>query len=251
MRIRPRGGAVAVTIMGMLVTLTSGPAVAQVAGPSLSVEAASDLRRRGISWSDGQPALVASATFPVAGGLTVGALAATLRGSRRHGGADALIEPALRYAIDRNGWRLSGGVVGHIFVDGRAGNYVEGEGRLSYLIGPAEIGIDIAYAPDQRAIGGDNLYAGISADLSLPGTPFGFYADVGRSSGRSDDATRSVRLRPDGRYWSGQVGATWTRGPWLLGTALSTTSIDPSAGLSPFAEGDAGTALRAYLRLRL
>ena len=71
-----------------------------------TLEAASDERRRGLSWSDGDPVLRGSVSVPVADGLSLDGTATTLWGSNRHGGADAVLDLGATYARDLGGFRL-------------------------------------------------------------------------------------------------------------------------------------------------
>jgi len=237
----------------MAMAATSGSeALAQaVQSPSVAVEAGTDQRRRGLSWSDGAAAVEVSGFLPIGDSLDLSAAATTLRDSARHGGADLGIDLAGRYHRDLGGWRLSGGVLGHLFVDRSELDYVELEGRASYLIGPAQIGVTAAYAPSQDAIGGDNLYLGADAWVALPGTPVSFNGGVGHSSGDTDNPVRAARLRPGGSYWDYRLGAEYVMGELVAGLRFSTTSGAGARGPSLYLDDNAGARLVGYVRLEL
>ena len=80
-------------VAAMISVASATPALAQYAsGVSGSIEVASDERRRGLSWSEGDPVVRGTISAPVADGLSLDATAVTLWGSDRHGNADAVID---------------------------------------------------------------------------------------------------------------------------------------------------------------
>lgn len=210
----------------MLVTAAHAmPAVAQSPGVDASVEAMSDERRRGISWSDGDPALRLGLSVPVTDGLSIESAATGLWGSTRHGGADGVIDAGLNWTRQLGGWRLSAQGRYHMFPGASGQDYGEVGAVAGFLLGPASIDFGAHYAPHQSAIGGDNLYLSIAGAIALPNTPFTLSGHVGRSSGDADDPARSARLRPDGTYRDHGIALDWYRGRWFAGLRYSGTSI--------------------------
>lgn len=202
------------------------PVAAQyAAGPTLTLEAMSDDRRRGLSWSDGDPALRATLAVPVAGGLSVEGSATTLRGSARHGGADAAIDLGASYARDLGGVRLTAEGRYHLFPGASGQGYGEAGATAAFALGPASLDIGARYAPRQSAIGGDNLYLSTGAAVALPGTPFTLSGHVGRTTGDRRDPVRAARLRPAGGYWDHGVAIDWYRGRWSAGLRYADTDI--------------------------
>ena len=214
----------------------ASPATAQ--GVSASVEAATDERRRGISWSEGRGALAVGGRLDLPAGFDIGARATMTRGDPRHGGADAVIDVTGGYGRDiGGGFRVDAFVAGHLFA-GAAGrmDYYEGGVGASWSIGPAEVGGDVRYAPPQDAIGGDNLYLSARARVGIPATPYTVMASVGRSSGSADDPVRAARLRPAGSYSDWSLGVEHVTGPLTLGIAYTGTDVVQRAPIaSPFA----------------
>lgn len=209
------------------------PALAQGmdGGPSLQLEAASDERRRGLSWSDGAPVLKASASLPVGSALAFDIAATSLWGSGRHGGADAAIDVGARYARQAGAFR--GQVLGgyHAFPGASGMGYGEIGGGIGYQFGPAVLDLFARYAPDQSALGGDNLVLGSALSIGIPRTPLTLSAHLARSSGKSDDPARSRRLRPDGTYWDHGVALDYHRGRWSAGLRYADSSIDRDAAV--------------------
>ncbi|MEC3910858.1 TorF family putative porin [Sphingobium sp. CR2-8] len=204
------------------------PAAAQYASsPTVTLEAASDERRRGLSWSDGDPVLRGTVLVPVmTDGLNLDGAATTLWGSDRHGGADAVIDLGATYARQLGGFRLTSEARYHLFPGASHQGYGEVGAGAGFLIGPASLDLFASYAPRQSAIGGDNLYLAASAATAIPGTPFTVSARIGRSSGDVRDPMRASRLRPDGRYWDHGAGIDYVKGRWSAGLRYANSSID-------------------------
>lgn len=211
----------------ILLTGHAVPASAQYAsGPTFTLEAASDERRRGISWSDGAPVLRGTLSVPLVDGLSLDGAATTLWGSDRHGGTDGVVDLGATYARQLDGWRLSAQGRYHLFPSVGHQGYGEVGATAGFAIGPASIDMGASYAPRQSAIGGDNLYLSTSAAFAVPGTPFTLSGHVGRSSGEVRNPIRAARLRPDGNYWDHGVAIDWYRGRWSAGLRYADTDID-------------------------
>ena len=208
------------------------PATAQYAsGPTITIEAASDERRRGLSWSDGDPVLRGALSVPIAEGLSLDGAATTLWGSDRHGGADAVLDLSASYARQLGGFRLTAEGRYHLFPGASRANdegwgYGEVGASADFLIGPASLDLSASYAPRQSAIGGDNLYLSASAATVIPGTPLTVSARLGRSSGDVRNPLRATRLRPDGVYWDHGVSIDYTKGRWSTALRYANSSID-------------------------
>ncbi|MEG8223206.1 hypothetical protein OSJ57_21740 [Sphingomonas sp. HH69] len=205
------------------------PAIAQDRGLAATIEAASDERRRGLSWSDGDPVLRGTLSVPVTSGLSLDGAATTLWGSARHGGADAAIDIGPSWSQQIGGWRLTAQGRYHLFPGASDQGYGEVGAQAGFLIGPASVDIAAHYAPRQSAIGGDNLYVSAAAAVAVPGTPFTVSGHVGRSSGKVRDPLAAARLRPDGSYWDHGVALDWYRGQWFAGIRYAGSSIDGTA----------------------
>lgn len=137
-----------------------GPARAQYAdGLSASIEVASDERRRGLSWSDGDPVVRGRLSVPLYDGLSLDGATVALRGSDRHGGADAVIDIGPSYGRQIGAWRLTTEARYHLFPGASGQGYGEIGVGVGYLIGPASVDLLGSYAPQQSSIGGDNLYS--------------------------------------------------------------------------------------------
>lgn len=226
------------------------PAAAQV-GLHGGVELATDERRRGISWSEGQAAPAVRARLDLPAGFDIGVRATATRGDARHGGADVVVEPTLGFSTGFGGVRVDAFGMLHRFSGGRDPlDYAEVGGGLSYTLGPAEVGAEARYAPTQDAIGGDNLYLALRGRLGIPATPFTLTASAGRSSGAVDDPVRAARLRPGGTYRDWSLGVQHITGPLTVALEYTGTDIADVADPSPFAvRRHAGDRLAARISL--
>ncbi len=184
--------------------------------PTLSLSASTDERRRGLSWSGGDPSVTARGTISPFDGFSLSAAGTSLRRSRRHGGATWLVDGNLSYRRSLGAVDIDGQITYHGFTGAAGLDYVEVGGGASTLVGPVQLEAFILYAPSQNAIGGDNLYLATAASLSVVSTPFNLRAQLGRSSGKVDDSLRSQRLRPRGRYWDASFRIDHVRGPLRL-----------------------------------
>lgn len=224
---------------------------APAAAASLDAEITTDLRRRGIGWSGGRPAAEAYAVIPLGGILSAEIGAATLRGSARHEGADLLGEAALRATVATGPWQLWGDVIGHGFAGGTGPlQYAEVRAGAGYSLGPAQLGVQTAWAPAQGATGGSNLYVGARLSVGIIGTPWTLTAGAGRSTGTSDGTGRSSRLRPGGDYSDFRIDADYVRGALTLGISATATSIDRDRITDPAAADDVRPRLLARAAIR-
>ena len=194
-----------------------GTAAAQAQSlPSVGVEATTDERRRGLSWSEGRASISGDFALTL-GSLELDARVAALRGSVRHDRADAVADLGAAIGGNVGPFALRGRAIGHVFAGADRGmDYAEFGGDARYTLGPVELTAGALYAPPQRAIGGSNLYLSAQAVAAIPMTPFTLVGGIGRSSGAADDAARADRLRPGGSYVDWRLGVEHVTGPLTL-----------------------------------
>jgi hypothetical protein len=224
---------IAITLLSAAAVVT--PVLAQ-SSLSAGVEAASDEARRGLSWSGGRA--VGSADVTVGSGpVDASARLVTLRGSTRHGDADAVADLALGAEWDVGAIRLRPAATAHLFAGARGKmDYFELGTSGSVTYGPMQVIGGVTFAPPQDAIGGSNLFIHASANAGVPGTPFTVVADLGHSSGSVDDPLRSQRLRPGGAYANWRIGIERRRGPLTLAVDYIGTDISRTDAGAPFAD---------------
>jgi uncharacterized protein (TIGR02001 family) len=214
----------------------AAPAAADVpiAGTGLSVggqaQVMSDYRFRGISRSDGDPAVQANVTVSHDSGLYVGTRATSvdgldnfrLRDPQFGDLGDIQFDVYAGYAADLGGGlNLDGGVMYYAFADGQGQtDYVEPYASLSYLLGPVEATAGAKYAPSQAGTGNeDMLYVFGEVEAGIPFMPYKLRAHVGRQDwGRF------------GSYTNWSVGGAYTIGPAELGLRYVDTNLPSAPG---------------------
>lgn len=228
-------------------TLVAGSAQAQRL--SGGVEAATDESRRGLSWSEGRLAASADALVGF-GAMDASVRIATTRESERHAGAEAVADLELGVGSDVGAFHLRGHVTGHLFTDARENmDYVEFGGNGSYSLGPLQLSAGAVYAPEQDAIGGDNLYLYAGANAGIPMTPLSASAAIGHTTGSTDDPLRAARLRPLGDYTDWRLGVEFNRFPFTIGVDYVGTDIGERTSTSPYADiGHSGDRVIARAR---
>lgn len=211
----------------MAVLFSAGPARAQYADDlTASIGVASDERRQGLSWSDGDPVVRGRLSVPVYEGLSLDGATVALWGSDRHDGAAAVVDVGPSYVRQIGAWRLTADARYHLFVGASGQGYGEIGAGAGFLVGPISVDLMGSYAPRQTSIGGDNLHLSASAFVGVPGTPLTMSAWVGRSSGDVRNPAKAARLRPDGTYWDHGVGVDYLKGCWSAGLRYVNSSID-------------------------
>lgn len=212
------------------------PAAAEIPLPGTGLSVApdaqimSDYRFRGVSRSDGDPALQANVTVSHDSGLYVGTRATTLSGldnfrlrdPQFQDLGDVEFDIYAGYRRDLGaGLSLDGGVMYYHFAgaEGRT-DYVEPYAALAYLLGPVEATAGAKYAPSQAGTGDeDMLYLFGQLDVAVPFTPFAARAQVGRQDwGRF------------GSYTNWSLGGTYTMGPAELGIRYVDTDLPEGPG---------------------
>jgi uncharacterized protein (TIGR02001 family) len=186
----------------------------------------SDYRFRGISRSDEDPALQAAVTLFPADGLYAGVRATSLKGTDSFRALDPAFRDLGDVQLDLyagygaqlgGGFDVDGGLVYYVFAGGDgATDYAEPYASLSYLIGPVSATAGAKYAPEQEAIGDeDMLYLFGQVDVSIPFRPWSFSAHLGhqdwgvRGCGPLTSPTPCLpgaAGEPRGAYWTWSLG---------------------------------------------
>lgn len=192
---------------GLWLAVSVTPAAAQ--GVSGEAEIVSDYRYRGVSLSNGKPALQASAEIDGGAGFYLGGFGSWVP----HGGGSTAVE------LDASaGWRgavagaltLEGGVSWYHYPGAADCDYAEANAALGWERGNTSARAGIAWAPRQAnlidAAGnkGDDLYGFASIEQAIAGTPVSLSLEAGYESGVFDGAARGGKLD-----WRG--GVAWSR----------------------------------------
>jgi uncharacterized protein (TIGR02001 family) len=217
-------------LSGVALAAAASPAAAQISvGGGLRVsggaEATTDYRFRGISQSDGDPALHADVEISHDNGLYVSGFASTLSEHPRTGEVEVALTGGFRRDVFL-ATELDVGVQLYTFPSNDSAfgaTYVEPFGLLSHRIGPARATVGARYAPAQDALGDeDSLYLFADADADLIILPFSITARVGHTNGPA----RFVAAR---EYWDWRFGVSRGFGPARV--ALEYVDTDLPGGL--------------------
>lgn len=221
----------------------STPALAQVRiGGGFTITgggtATSDYRFRGLSQSDGDPALQADAVIDHESGFYAGAFFSTLTDSLRPGEIE--LSGYVGYTTEiMTATDLDVGVQLYGYPNNQSltyASYVEPYASLRHVLGPVTAEVGAAYAPEQEALAGnDSLY--VYGDLSggIIILPVTVTARVGYTSG-------PARFSPYADFLDWRIGAEYKRGPATFRLEYVDTDLPEDAP-----NGDA--ALVASLRL--
>lgn len=191
----------------------AAPAAAQVSVGGVTVNgratATTDYRYRGLSQSDGDPALQGSVSLSHDSGLYGGVFASTLTDTLRPG--DFELSAYAGYAREiLLATELDVGVQYYAFPknSGLAGaDYVEAYAAVRHTLGPVTAEAGAAYAPAQDALGGDDslyVYGNLSAGLII--LPITVTGRLGHTSGQA-------RFSGVSDYTDWRIGAEYKRGP--------------------------------------
>lgn len=175
----------------------------------------SDFRFRGISRSDRDPALQGALTLSTESGFYAGARGTSLR--RTGGVGVAQLDLYAGYTMDLGlGTSVDAGVMYFHFPDAEGEtNYFEPYASVSHQLGPVEATVGAKYAPQQDALGGEDLlYLFGEVEASIPLTPVTLTAQAGRQDAGAF-----------GDYWNWSLGARAGLGPFQAGVRYVDTDI--------------------------
>ena len=200
------------------------------------VTATTDYRFRGISQSDGDPAVQASIGVDHESGLYAGAFFSTLSDSFPAGEVE--LSGYVGYTREiASGTDIDVGV--QLF--GYPGNealtdasYFEPYASVRHTLGPVTAELGAAYAPEQEALAdNDSLYVYGDLNGGVPFTPLTIKARLGYTSG-------PARFTGYSDYLDWRLGAEYTRGP----ATFSLEYVDTDLAAAPNADGTVVASVR-------
>jgi uncharacterized protein (TIGR02001 family) len=186
----------------------------------------SDYRYRGISISNGKPALQGSVTLEHDNGLYVQAWASTIGGPDVD--ANAELDLTAGYSLelaDNLGLEIAGTY--YLYPGEAEANYVDGTMSLELTHGQATAHLGFSFAPKQQGTKDEqgekhaNGYAFAGLSYEFPKLPLTINAELGYEQGAFDEA-------PIGGKWDWRLGGEAKLGRCRLGLAYVGTDFDAS-----------------------
>ena len=193
-----------------LLWLAVSPAAAQTV--SGEAEIVSDYRYRGVSLSNGKPALQASAELDSGTGFYLGGFGSWVP----HGGGSTAVEldASAGYRTTVAGITLDGGVSWYHYPGAADCDYAEAIATLSWERGNTGARGGVAWAPrqanliDAAGTKSANLYGFVGVEQAIAGTPISLTFDLGYEAGAFDGAARGGKLDWRGGIAVSQSGFT-------------------------------------------
>ncbi len=166
------------------------PALAQDGTGELTLSAnaavVSEYRFRGVDLSGGDIAIQGGIDAAHSSGFYVGTWGSSLDEDTLGYGNIELDIYAGWSAEMMPGLSVDVGAIYYIFPNAPEGDfdYVEAYASAGFRLGPGELTVGLAYAPEQDSLAGsDNLYVFADAGVGVPGTPVSLAAHVGYTDG--------------------------------------------------------------------
>ncbi len=219
-------GKLAVSLAALAAGITApSAALAQdtdEAGPvtvSANVALTSDYRFRGVSLSNGDPAIQGGIDVGHESGFYVGTWASSIEGGDAYGELELDLYGGWSGDV-ADGVTVDVGLLYYLYPSENIGaevNYFEPYASVGFTLGPAEATVGAAYAWDQDSLGGDNFYLYSDLGFSLPETPISLSAHLGYTDGVLAPPLLAGDLDASGLDWS--LGASVASGPLELGVA--------------------------------
>ncbi len=144
------------------------------------VAVVSDYRFRGVSLSDKDFALQPTITIKHESGFYVGAWGSNIA---ENSGDDLEVD---LFAGFSGGDELTYdiGATYYMYPGASSLNYLEFTGKLGSTFGPATIGVQLSYVPEQDNTGDqDNIYFGTNATIAIPDSPISIVGSMGIEDG--------------------------------------------------------------------
>lgn len=178
------------TALALSVAAYSSAAIAQDEPASAitltgSVAVTSEYRLRGISQTDGDPAVQGGMTATHSSGVYVGAWASNLAGYGTFGGSNMELDLIAGISKPLGGATVDAGVVYYLYPGTSGHDFIELYGSASGKLGPVNAKLGAYWTPDQNNVGGHNIWVYTDLGFPIEGTPLTLKGHVGYSSGNS------------------------------------------------------------------
>lgn len=140
----------------------------------------SDYRFRGISLSDKDPAIQGGIDLGHESGFFIGTWASSIED---YAGANVEVDLYGGYGTTVGAVDLSVTALYYAYPGGSGVDYFELMGSVSTGVGPATVGMDVAWVPSQDNFGGDNFYVAGNLEVPFGESGAAFFGHVGLEDG--------------------------------------------------------------------
>lgn len=184
----------------------------------------SDYRFRGVSFSAEDFAIQGTFNVNHSSGLYLGVWGSSIDDTPVFGHTELDIYAGYTTEI-ASGTAIDVGLLYYYYPNGELGasDYFEPYASIKTTIGPVSAKLGAAYAFDQSALAGDNIYVFTDLGLGIPDTPVTLAAHLGYSDGS---------LAFGGNYFDWSVGADFALGSGLTaGVRYIDTDLDDLTGI--------------------
>jgi uncharacterized protein (TIGR02001 family) len=146
------------------------------------VAVVSDYRFRGVSLSNQQIAVQPTLTVKHSSGLYAGVWGSNITPNV---GDDVEVDLYAGYGGGTGPITYDLSATYYVYPGASGFNYAEVTGKLGTTVGPATLGAQVSYVPEQgsNTANLDNIYVGTNASIGIPTTPFTLTASVGYEDG--------------------------------------------------------------------
>lgn len=177
-----------------------------------NVALVSDYRFRGVSFSDGDPALQGGIDLGHDSGVYIGTWGSTITGGTAFGELELDIYAGWSGEVS-DGVTFDIGLLYYIYptgdVPGADTDYFEPYASIGFGLGPASATLGVAYAWDQASLGDeDNFYIYTDFEYGIPETPITLSAHLGYTDGVFSTDVDPVTFNQSGGFDWG-LGASW------------------------------------------
>jgi uncharacterized protein (TIGR02001 family) len=188
------------------------------------VTVVSDYRFRGVSFSAEDFAIQGTFNVNHSSGLYLGVWGSSIDDTPVFGHTELDIYAGYTTEI-ASGTAIDVGLLYYYYPNGELGasDYFEPYASIKTTIGPVSAKLGAAYAFDQSALAGDNIYVYTDLGLAIPDTPVTLAAHLGYSDGS---------LAFGGNYFDWSLGADFALGSGLTaGVRYVDTDLDDLTGI--------------------
>ncbi|OYX63350.1 MAG: hypothetical protein B7Y88_12900 [Sphingomonadales bacterium 32-64-17] len=224
----------AATVLAGSVFAVAAPAAAQDIELSGNAAVVSEYRFRGVDLSGGDIAIQGGVDAAI-GGFYVGTWGSSLD-EDTVGYGHTKLDVYAGYSGSAGVISYDIGVLAYLYPNAPAGkdtDYIEPYASIGATVGPADVTLGVAYAPEQDSLGGgDNFYVYTDVGVGIPNTPVSISGHLGYTDG-------FLTYTSDGKAFDWSIGADVALGSVAsvgvayVGAEGDPTTLDDNGTVTP------------------